>query len=131
MINLTFLEAPGFELVTDLVIRANTKGDATKMASRALEIAAIVTALQQIQTGDAAGGLVALQTALTKTSSLTPGEALAFQSLVSFGSTQLAALQQVGNLTLVGQLADTVLNNAAKAILAVCEKYPMPAPKAS
>lgn len=116
------LQAFGVELATSLVIRANTGGDKTKEAARAAELAAIVAALQMVNNGQVAPGLAALETAL-KTTALDPGESLAFQSFISFVTTQAAALQSVTGGTLLGQLQTTVFNNVSTAVLATCAAY--------
>jgi hypothetical protein len=117
-----FLQSAAVELLTGLVVRANAGGDKTKEAARAGEIIAIVTALQQINSGATAAGLAALQTAL-QTTALDPSESLAIQNIFSFLATQIAALQSVGSATLLGQLQTAVLNNVAAAVIATCQAY--------
>jgi hypothetical protein len=125
----TALQSFGIELVTGMVIRSGTGGDKAKEAARAAELAAMVGALQQVNNGQVAVGLTALQAALV-TTAMDPGEALAFQSFMSFVATQAAALQSVAGGTLLGQLQTAVFNNVATAVLATCAAYGTVAPAA-
>jgi hypothetical protein len=128
-LNASLLIAPLISILTGKIIEAGTNGDGSKMLARANELIAINTALTQINTGNAAG-LPALQAAFN-TTSLTPGESLALQSLFGGLANQIALLTSVAGSTLVGQantvIFDSILQTATTTAQAYVTKYGTPA----
>lgn len=120
-----FLEQPLVTILTGAYIKSGTGGDATKMAARATELAAIVTALQAYNNEGGPAALAALQTAL-ETKIADPAEALAFnQTIVLLGAIPSVA-QQALNATILGQAQTAILNSVAAAVLATCALYTSP-----
>lgn len=120
------IQSAATALIVGLIIKANTGGDKTKEAARAVEGLAIVSALQKLNSGDVADGVSAFQAAV-QTSALDPSEAIALQSVLSFGSTQLSALEAVAGNTIIGQLESAVVTNILASAAQTCQAY-IPAP---
>jgi hypothetical protein len=123
---ITFLEQPLVVLITGAVIKAGTGGNATKQNARAVEIEAIVNALQEVNNDQVAEGLTALQAAM-QTSAMDPSEALAFQQVISGIAVQASAFIQTEEETIIGQVDEKILSNIASAVLETCALYPAPA----
>lgn len=117
----SFLIAPLVDIITGKVIEAGTSGDAAKINARAQELVAINGAILAINSGDATG-LAKLQAALN-TVALSPGEALALQSLLAAVSNQLALLSTIAGSTLVGEAATEVLDVVLTAANTVAQAY--------
>jgi hypothetical protein len=118
----------GVEFLVSLIIRAKTGGDKDKEAARATEGLAIIAALRQLASGDAANGIVALQAAFDSAVHLDPGESLALQSLVSWSSARLSTLLAVAGSSVVGQLALDITGHVLNAATKACDAYlPKPA----
>lgn len=128
-LNASLLIAPLIDILTGKIIEAGTGGDHAKIVARATELIAINTALVEINAGNTAG-LPALQAAFN-TTSLSPGEALALQSLLASLSSQISLLTNVAGSTLLGQAAsqifDSVLATATTTAQAYIVKYSAPA----
>ena len=92
-LNASLLIAPLIDILTGKIIEAGTGGDHTKILARANELIAVNNALVEINAGNTAG-LPALQAAFT-TTALSPGEALALQSLLASLSTQISVLTNI------------------------------------
>jgi hypothetical protein len=124
-LNASLLIAPLIDILTGKIIEAGTGGDHAKMVARADELIAINNALVEINAGDAAG-LPALQAAFV-TTALSPGEALALQSLLASLSTQISILTNIAGSTLLGQAStvifDSVLATATATAQAYAKKY--------
>ena len=132
-LNASILIAPLVSIITGKIIEAGANGDATKMVAKATELIAINKALTDINSGSATG-LVELQTAFN-TSSLSPGEALALQSLFAALSNQIALLTSIAGSTLLGQantaILDSVLATATTVAQTYVAKYSVPPPPAA
>lgn len=128
-LNASLLIAPLIDIITGKIIESGTSGDATKIVARATELIAVNTALAEINSGNTAG-LPALQAAFT-TTALSPGEALALQSLLASLSSQVSLLTNIAGSTLLGQAAteifDSVLATATATAQAYVKKYSTPA----
>lgn len=122
-----FLQTAAINLIFGMVIRAGTDGDKAKESARASEIEALVTAGEQINSGQVAAGLAAVQSAIQGAKALDPAEALAVQNFISFLAIQGAAFQSVAGGTLLGQLDSAVIANVAAAVIATCQAYVTPA----
>ena len=117
----TIFAAPLINLVAGALIRTGTGGDKTKEAARASELAAIATAITQINSGQP-GGVASLQAAL-QTSALDPAEALALQNLAATLATQVQAAATLGGGTILGQAQTAIFNNIQQVIIQTCAAY--------
>lgn len=124
----TLLITPLIDFVTGKLIEAGTSGDKTKQAARATELLAINAALLKINAGDTTG-LAALQAAI-QTSALSPGEALALQSLLATLGGQLALVDKVAGGTLIGTAATAYADQVLSAANSVATAYGATAPAA-
>jgi hypothetical protein len=128
-LNASILIAPLIDIITGKIIEAGTGGVAAKIVARAQELIAVNTALNEINSGSTAG-LPALQAAFN-TTALSPGEALALQSLFASLSTQISLLTTIAGSTLLGQantvILDSVLATATTTAQAYVTKYGTPA----
>jgi hypothetical protein len=128
-INASILIAPLVDIITGKIIEAGTSMVPAKLVARAQELIAVNTALTEINSGSVAG-LPALQAAFN-TTALSPGEALALQSLFASLSTQLSLLTTIAGSTLLGQsstiILDAILTTATATARAYVTKYSGPA----
>lgn len=120
-LNASILIAPLVDILTGKVIEAGTHGDSAKILARAQELVAINAALIQINSGDATG-IAALQAAITPTA-LSPGEALALNSLFAAVANQLALLSNIEGSTLIGQAATAILDSIIQTANGVAQAY--------
>ncbi len=127
------LITPLINFVTGKIIEAGTGGTASKIVARANDLININNALLAINSGSA-GGIPALQAAF-QTSALTPGEALAVQSLLASLANQVALLTSIAGSTLLGQaqtaILDSILNTATATANAYVAQYTPPATPAA
>jgi hypothetical protein len=123
--NAAILIAPLIDFITGKIIEANAGGDPAKIVGRATELIAINTALSDLNQGNT-NGIAGLQAALISTS-LSPGEGLALQSLFATIGNQVALLSSVSGGTLLGQaataIADNILATATTCAQAYVTKY--------
>lgn len=114
--SLETLAAEGF---TGLFLSAGQKGDGAKITKRAQTVLEIVTALTAVEQGNTVQGTTTL-TAAIGSSDLDPGEALALQGLFGQIAKQAAAIVDLENNTVAGQIAATVYTNIANGVAAAC-----------
>jgi hypothetical protein len=119
--NASLLLTPLISILTGKIIEAGTGGDHTKIVARATELVAINTALVEINTGNTSG-LPALQVAFN-TTALSPGEALALQSLLASLSNQVALLTTIAGSTLIGQANTQIFDSVLAAATATAQAY--------
>lgn len=119
--NTTALITPLVDFIVDKVIQSGTNGDTAKQLARAQELLAINAALTMVDQGNAAG-TAALANALV-TSALSPGEALALQSLMAIIGNQLALMNTLVGATLLGGAAETIVTSILAAGSAVAQGY--------
>lgn len=115
------LEAPLIDLLTGAIIQMGTNGDAAKLVGRANELISINSAMTKINNGDQSG-ITDLQAALN-TTSLSPGEGLALQSLLATIAKQVAAIQAVVGSTLLGTVNTTIMNGILSVATACAQAY--------
>ena len=131
--NPTAFITPLIEFIVDKIIQATTGGDTAKQLARAQEVLAINAALTMIDQGNPAG-TAALGSALI-TSALTPGEALALQSLFAIIGNQLALVNTLVGGTILGGAAQAIATSILAAGSVVAQgyvtKYGTPAPAAA
>lgn len=124
-LNASILIAPLVDIIVGKIIEAGSNKDPVKMVARAEELIAINGAFLKINSGDGTG-LADLQAALD-TKALSPGEALALQSLLASVSNQLALLSSIAGSMLVGQantaILDSILATGTTAAEAYMAKY--------
>lgn len=120
-LNASILITPLIDIITGKIIEAGTSMVPTKLVARANELIAINTALTAINAGSTTG-LPALQAAFN-TQSLTPGEALALQSLFAALSKQISILTEVAGSTLIGQGATVIMDSILAAASSVAQAY--------
>jgi hypothetical protein len=120
-LNASLLITPLIDFVTGKIIEAGTGMDHTKLVARATELVAVNTALVEINAGNVAG-LPALQAAFN-TTALSPGEALALQSLFAALSNQISLLTSVAGSTLLGQAAGDVMSSILSTANTVAQAY--------
>lgn len=120
------LLTPLIQWIVSKVIEAGTNGDAGKQYARAQELLAVNAAAILIDNGDPTGP-AALAAALTNQTALSPGEAVALQSLLATFGNQLTLLNQAGGGTLLGGAAQLIVTQILTAANAVASAYPAPA----
>lgn len=122
VLTLAFI-TPLVQFVTSKVIEAGTAGDKAKQYARAQELIAVNTALTAIDAGDPAGTAL-LAGALSGQTALSPGEAVALQSLLAVVGNQLALLNKVAGGTLLGGEAEQIVTTILAAGTQVAKAYP-------
>lgn len=120
-LNASLLIAPLIDILTGKIIEAGTSGDHAKILARANELIAVNTALVEINAGNTAG-LPALQAAFS-TTALSPGEALALQSLLASLSTQVSVLTNIAGSTLLGQASTEIFDSILAVATATAQAY--------
>lgn len=118
------------KLNTDLLIGAIIRNsNPTTEQSRAKAVIAVCAALGQIQAGDAANGLNALEAAVAP-ANVDPATASAITTAIAFIASKLAALQSLGSGTLLSAMATQIVSTVLAEATAVANKY-LPAPAAA
>ena len=121
----SMLITPLIDFITGKIIESGTNGDATKLTARAAELIIINQALVAINAGSPSG-ITELASALN-TQSLSPGEALAVQSLFASLANQASLLTSIAGSTLLGQantaILDSILATATTTAQAYVTKY--------
>ena len=117
-----FLEQPLVTFLTGKLIESGTGGDKTKEVAKAQEVIAVAAALTQINAGQTAGGIAALQSAL-KTTVTDPADALALSQILSYLSIQGTALQATLGGTLLGQAQTAILSSVLNTVTATAQAY--------
>lgn len=120
-LNASLLITPLIDFVTGKIIEAGTGMDHAKLVSRAEELILVNTALTEINSGNVAG-LPALQAAFN-TTALSPGEALALQSLFAALSNQVALLTNIAGSTLLGQASSEVMTSILATATTTAQAY--------
>ncbi len=120
-LNATLLINPLVDFITGKIIEAGAVGDPVKLTTRAKELIAINTALTKLNSGDPAG-VTELQSALN-TTGLTPGEALAIQSLFATVASQISVVASVAGGTLFGAAGTAILNSILNTANTVATAY--------
>lgn len=120
-LNASLLITPLIDFVTGKIIEAGTSMAPAKLVSRAQELILVNTALTEINAGNVAG-LPALQAAFN-TTALSPGEALALQSLFAALSNQVSLLTNIAGSTLLGQAASDVMNSILTTATTTAQAY--------
>lgn len=120
-INASILIVPLVDIITGKIIEAGTSMVPAKLIARAEELIAINTALTEINSGSVTG-LPALQAAFN-TVALSPGEALALQSLFASLSSQISLLSVISGSTLIGQASTVVLDSILATATATAQAY--------
>lgn len=121
-LNPSLLVKPLIQIIVGKLIEAGNTNDKPKMVARAQEIIAINAAFTGLNTGNPAG-LPALQEALTSTTALSLGEALALQSLSAGLANQIALLTNVAGSTLMGQGATLIMDSILAAGTETAQEY--------
>lgn len=105
------------EGLTGAIISGGQGGDAAKITKRANTALAVIAGLNQINGGDAAGGVQALSAAISS-ADLDPGVSLAVQGLFTIAAKQAQLLASVGGTTLIGGVAEQIYANVASGVSA-------------
>ena len=105
------------------MIEAGTAGDKAKQYARAQELIKVNAAVTAIDSGDPSG-TAQLASALSNQTALSPGEAVALQSLLAVVGNQLALLNKVAGGTLLGGEAEQIVTTILAAGTAVAQAYP-------
>lgn len=121
-LNASLLVKPLIQIIVGKLIEAGNTNDKPKMVTRAQEIIAINAAFTGLNTGNPAA-LPALQAALTSTTALSLGEALALQSLSAGLANQIALLTNVVGSTLMGQGATLIMDSILAAGTETAQEY--------
>lgn len=114
---------PLVQFVTSKVIESGTAGDKAKQYARAQELIAVNAALTAIDQGNPAGPALLAQ-ALSGQTALSPGEAVALQSLLAVVGNQLTLLNTVAGGTILGGQAQQLVTSILAAGTAVAQAYP-------
>ena len=117
----SMLITPLIDFITGKIIESGAGGDAAKLTARAAELIVINQALVDINAGSP-NGVTELASALN-TQSLTPGEALAVQSLFASLSNQAALLTTIAGSTLLGQANTVILDSILATATATAQAY--------
>lgn len=123
-LSLAFI-TPLVQFVTSKVIESGTSGDKAKQYARAQELILVNAALTAIDQGDASGPAL-LAAALSNQTALSPGAAIALQSLLAVVGDQLTLLNKVAGGTLLGGSTEMIVTAILAAGTAVAKAYPAP-----
>lgn len=140
--NIVPIEQATATLLAGIIIPEGQGGNAVNIVKRANSALAAAAAINSVSSGDAAGGLAAITTALNN-SNLDPAVVLALQNLLVLGLQQVSLAKSIASvIPILGVTATAVLGNLAAGITAAANaeiaKYgtaaavatPAPAPAA-